>query len=105
MKKLINHAVGIGLGGCFGVGIIIPAAIAQTPPPAEEEAEITITGEVENPTPPIPGNQTTLTIDDIRKQQGGTVRDLLRYEPGISVPIRSAAPLPKPIVLGRWMHC
>jgi hemoglobin/transferrin/lactoferrin receptor protein len=67
----------------------IEAAMAQSPAPKASEPveeEITITGERSDDPSPVPGNQTILTTEDIRKQQGGTVRDLLRYEPGISVP-------------------
>jgi hemoglobin/transferrin/lactoferrin receptor protein len=61
-----------------------PATPTQVEPVSDDE-EIVITG-TKSEEAPVAGNKTVITTDDIRKQQSGTVRDLLRYEPGISVP-------------------
>lgn len=62
----------------------VPTAPTQVEP-ANDDEEIIITG-TKSEEAPVAGNKTIITTDEIRKQQSGTVRDLLRYEPGISVP-------------------
>jgi hemoglobin/transferrin/lactoferrin receptor protein len=77
--RVVLLLAGFGFNGWTSV------AIAQMPS-SEPEEEITVTGTTDNPPPKLPGNETIFTTEDIRQQQSGTVRDLLRYEPGISVP-------------------
>lgn len=65
-------------------GLIVQIESSDVAETEDEEEEVFATGQ--SGEAEVAGNQTVITADELRRRQAGTVRDLLRYEPGISVP-------------------
>ncbi|MGH1392441.1 MAG: TonB-dependent hemoglobin/transferrin/lactoferrin family receptor [Trichormus sp.] len=68
--------------------IPIPNTVATDNDTSENTIELSVVG-TRNPNETAPANITIINREEIEKQQARDVRDLLRYEPGISVPYDS----------------
>jgi hemoglobin/transferrin/lactoferrin receptor protein len=57
----------------------------ETTPQTNDEIELNVVGTA-NPAETAPGTITIIDREEIQKQQARDIRDLIRYEPGVSVP-------------------
>lgn len=62
-----------------------PSPTTTNPTSDDDKIELNVVGAA-NPADSAPGTVTTIDREQIQKQQARDIRDLLRYEPGVSVP-------------------